>query len=128
MEFISSELTGSYFEDGQGHQVSFEAEEDDSETEDPFCDITQVIRLSLRFPPTNSKTPMFIKIDPDALCQVSSNSYTISPNSHCHLLMYHVKQKPHTPPNSLKSITQAPIVMQLHSPAPIDTPHPVGQQ
>ena len=36
--FMSSELTGSYFEDGQGHQVSFEAEEDNSENEDQLCD------------------------------------------------------------------------------------------
>ena len=38
LPFISSELTGSYIEDGQGHQVSFEAEEDDSKNEDQLCD------------------------------------------------------------------------------------------
>ena len=38
LPFISSELTGSYIEDGQGHQVSFEAEEGDSKNEDQLCD------------------------------------------------------------------------------------------
>ena len=36
--FISSDLTGSYFENGQVHQVSFEAEEDNSKNEDHLCD------------------------------------------------------------------------------------------
>ena len=70
--YISSELTGSYFEDGQGHQVSLEAEEEDSETGDPFRDITQVMGLPLPLPPINSKTPRPpAAIDPDALHQVS---------------------------------------------------------
>ena len=38
LPFISSKLTDSFIEDGQGHQVSFEAEEDGSKHEDRLCD------------------------------------------------------------------------------------------